>query len=88
MSGAPGLQARDDGATDAEAAGPRPLVEIRRGDPTPEELAAVVAVVSEAYEREAAHALAEPAPRPSAWRVSARSMRAPLRRDVGWGRFG
>ncbi|WP_431802264.1 acyl-CoA carboxylase epsilon subunit [Microbacterium sp. bgisy203] len=63
-------------------------VEIRRGSPTAEELAAVVAVVTEAYEHEAAAAIAEPEPHPSAWRVSARAMREPLRREIGWGRFG
>ncbi|HYP73248.1 MAG TPA: acyl-CoA carboxylase subunit epsilon [Microbacterium sp.] len=63
-------------------------IEVGRGDPTPEELAAVIAVVTEAYTREAAEAIAETAPRPSAWRVSARALRAPLRRDIGWGRFG
>ncbi len=83
MSGAEG-----DANGDAEARAARPLVEIRRGDPTPEELAAVVAVVSEAYQREAAQAVAQPGPRPSAWRVSARAMRTPLRRDLGWSRFG
>jgi len=62
-------------------------IDIRRGNPTPEELAAVVAVVTEAYEREAADAIAEESPRRSAWQLSARTLRAPLRRDVGWGRF-
>lgn len=63
-------------------------VEIRRGTPTAEELAAVVAVVTEAYEHEASAAVADPEPRPSAWRVSARALREPLRREIGWGRFG
>lgn len=62
-------------------------VDVLRGDPTPEELAAVMAVVTEAYQREAADALAEAAPRPSAWQVSARALRAPLRREIGWGGF-
>jgi hypothetical protein len=26
--------------------------------------------------------------RPSGWQISARALRAPLRRDLGWGRFG
>ncbi|WP_282837156.1 acyl-CoA carboxylase subunit epsilon [Microbacterium flavum] len=76
----------------AEPAGDGPAeavrVDIRRGEPTPEELAAVVSVVSEAYTREAADAVAEPEPRPSAWQVSARALREPLRREIGWGRFG
>jgi hypothetical protein len=60
-------------------------LDVQRGDPTPEELAAVIAVVTEAYEREAS--VAEEEARPSAWQVSARALRAPLRRDVAWGRF-
>lgn len=62
-------------------------IDIRRGNPTAEELAAVVAVVTEAYEREAADAVVEDGPLRSAWEVSARGLRAPLRRDVAWGRF-
>lgn len=85
-SEAPGADAA--AGADSEASAPRLRVDVRRGDPTPDELAAVVAVVTESYEREAAAALAEPDPRPPAWRVSARAMRAPLRRDIGWGRFG
>lgn len=61
-----------------------PRVDVRCGEPTPEELAAVVSVVREAYLREAAEALAEPEPRPSAWQISARGLREPLRRDLGW----
>ncbi|MGZ0068046.1 acyl-CoA carboxylase subunit epsilon [Microbacterium arborescens] len=75
--------ARDEAARDE-----RPLrIEVRRGTPTPEELAAVIAVVSESYAQEAAEAVApEPAPE-SAWRRSARALRTPLRRGFGWGRF-
>jgi len=62
-------------------------IDIRRGNPTAEELAAVIAVVTEAYEREAADAVVEDAPLRSAWEVSARGLPAPLRRDVAWGRF-
>lgn len=63
-------------------------VEVRRGDPTPEELAAVLAVVTETYEREAATTIVEEDQAPaSAWSISARALREPLRRDVGWGRF-
>lgn len=65
-----------------------PRADVRRGEPTADELAAVVAVVTEAYQREADEAIAEPEPRPSAWQVSARALRPPLRRDIGWGRFG
>ena len=62
-------------------------LDVLRGDPTTEELAAVIAVVTEAYEREASAAVAEEEARPSAWQVSARALRAPLRRDIAWGRF-
>ncbi|GAA2003793.1 acyl-CoA carboxylase subunit epsilon [Microbacterium ulmi] len=69
-------------------AGDRVTVEVLRGNPTDEELAALVAVVSEAYAREAAAALAEDEPVRTAWAVSTRTTRGPLRREVGWGRFG
>jgi len=74
------------GAAEAE---PRLLpIEVRRGDPTPEELAAVLAVVTETYEREAAATvIEEDEVAVSAWSISARALREPLRRDVGWGRF-
>lgn len=93
MSGTGDVRAADeaaDEARDAEASdrASSVRVEIRRGNPTPEELAAVVAVVTESYRSEAAAALAEADPRPSAWRVSARALRPPLRREIGWGRFG
>ena len=76
------------GGVPADAAASAVRVDIRRGDPTPEELAAVVAVVTEAYTTEAAAAIAESEPRASAWQVSARSLRAPLRREISWGRCG
>jgi hypothetical protein len=63
-------------------------IEVRRGDPTPEELAALIAVVTEAYARETSGAIADDAPPRSAWSLSQRALREPLRRDVGWGRFG
>lgn len=63
-------------------------IEVRRGDPTPEELAAVIAVVTEAYESEAATVLADDARTRNAWYLTARGLREPLRRDLGWGRFG
>ena len=61
-------------------------VDVRRGNPTEEELAAVIAVVTESYVREASSAIAEETPA-SPWAVSARGVRASLRRDVPWGRF-
>lgn len=62
-------------------------VDIRRGNPTEEEVAAVIAVVGAAYTQEADAASAEEQPRQSAWQVSARAVRQPLRREIGWGRF-
>ncbi|WP_454149154.1 acyl-CoA carboxylase epsilon subunit [Microbacterium lacticum] len=93
MSDAQAPETRPGDAAEAQDATPPPApdalrVEVRRGDPTPDELTAVVAVVTEAYTREAEAALAENEPRPSAWLVSARSLRPPLRREIGWGRFG
>lgn len=71
--------------SDAERSAPR--VEVLRGEATPEEVAAVIAVVTESYVREAAAAVVEQERRRSAWEVSTRGLRAPLRREVGWGRF-
>lgn len=59
---------------------------VLRGAPTADDLAAVIAVVTESYECEVATAVAEEEPRRSAWQVSARGLREPLRRDLGWGR--
>lgn len=63
-------------------------IDVRRGTPTEAELAALIAVVSEAYATEAAEAVADDAPRRTAWELSQRALREPLRRDLGWGRFG
>ncbi|MEH3088037.1 MAG: acyl-CoA carboxylase subunit epsilon [Microbacterium arborescens] len=62
-------------------------IDVRRGSPTAEELAAVIAVVSASYVQEAADAVVDDAPAESAWRRSARALRSPLRRGYGWGRF-
>lgn len=75
--------------TDAAAHGEtgRPLsIDVRRGDPTSEELAALIAVVSEAYATEAADALASDQSTRSAWSVSQRALRTPLPRERGWSR--
>ena len=63
-----------------------PALDIVRGRPTEEELAALIAVISDAYVQEAADAVAEE-PRVSAWQRTQRPLRTPLRRDVPWGRF-
>ena len=63
-------------------------IEVVRGNPTDEELAALIAVVSEEYATQEAGATAHDAPSRSVWEVTARSLREPLRRDIGWGRYG
>ncbi len=62
-------------------------VRVLRGTPSDEELAALVAVVGEAYAVEASAALAADAQTATPGRRSQRALRAPLRRDVAWGRF-
>ena len=63
-----------------------PEIEIIRGTATEEELAALIAVVSDAHAQESADAVAEE-PRVSAWSRTQRGLRTPLRRDIPWGRF-
>ncbi|MBN7794884.1 acyl-CoA carboxylase subunit epsilon [Microbacterium esteraromaticum] len=63
-----------------------PRIEITRGQPTEEELAALIAVVSDAYVRESEEAVAD-VPHVSAWQRTQRALRRPLRRDIPWGRF-
>ncbi|HEX5730535.1 acyl-CoA carboxylase subunit epsilon [Microbacterium sp.] len=63
-------------------------VDVLRGAPTSSELAALMAVVTEAYQDESAGATADESSGRDAWSLSQRSLRAPLRRDLGWGRFG
>lgn len=63
------------------------VIDVLRGTPSEEELAALMAVVSEAYAAEAAGATSDAPTGLSAWGLSQRSLRVPLRRDVGWGRF-
>ena len=63
-----------------------PSIEIVRGSATEEELAALVAVVSEAYAQEEAEAVAPETP-VSAWLRTRRPVRTPLRRDIPWGRY-
>ena len=76
----------DGGATDAAPQGP--TIEVYRGAPTEEELAALIAVVSEAYTGEAAEAVADDRQNRTGWQLSQRTVRQPLNRDLGWGRFG
>ncbi|GAA1209099.1 acyl-CoA carboxylase epsilon subunit [Microbacterium maritypicum] len=63
-----------------------PMLDITRGAATEEELAALIAVISEAYAMEAAAAVADE-PSVSAWTRTQRPLRRPLRRDIPWGRF-
>jgi len=57
--------------------GPAPTLRLVRGDPTPEEAAALVAVLTaRARAAQAAHS-GEPAPPPSGWRDRARVLRRP-----------
>ncbi|MGW9628738.1 acyl-CoA carboxylase subunit epsilon [Microbacterium sp. NPDC055521] len=63
-----------------------PRMQVVRGNPTDDELAALMAVVAEAYSHEADEAVADE-PHPSAWQRTQRAIRRPLRRDIPWGRF-
>lgn len=62
-------------------------IEVLRGAPNEEELAALIAVVTEAYTGEAAEAVAEDEAVRTAWSLTQRNLREPLRRDLRWGRF-
>ena len=78
------MSASDSGAVD-ETAGLS--VRVLSGAPTPEELAAVIAVVTEAYASEAKRATTEDKGPTTAWARSAHSMRQrPIPGSV-WGRF-
>ena len=61
-------------------------VEVLRGSPDEQELAALLAVVTEAYTREADAVVAEDDTGSSAWARSARGLRRPLERGLPWGR--
>lgn len=60
-------------------------IDIVRGTPTPEELAAVVAVVTEHYTTEHDEAVVIE-PTRSGWAISQRGLREPLRPEMGWSR--
>ena len=61
-------------------------IQVLRGGASEEELAALIAVLSEAFVAEEADAVAAQK-RVSVWERNQRGLRAPLRRDVPWGRF-
>lgn len=71
-----------------DAAEQRVRIDVLRGAPTEEELAALIAVVSEAYTGEAAEAVADDSARRSGWELSQRALRQPIDRELGWARFG
>lgn len=73
--------------SETEGQPPGVTIDVRRGAPTDDELAALIAVVTEAYAGEAAEAIAEEPVR-TAWSVTQRGLRVPLARELGWGRFG
>jgi len=70
----------------SETAPQEPEIRIVRGTADEEELAALIAVVTDSYAREAESAVAE-APQVSAWQRTRRPLRQPLRRDIPWGRY-
>jgi hypothetical protein len=75
-------------AAEANAAADESLrIEVVRGTTTDEELAALIAVVSEEYSSQEASATASDERTRSAWDITARSLREPLRRELGWGGF-
>lgn len=70
----------------AEHHTPTPDVRIVRGAASEEELAALVAVVGQAYIDESDAATVEDPP-VSVWSRTQRAIRSPLRRGIPWGRF-
>ncbi|SJN34700.1 hypothetical protein FM104_08555 [Microbacterium esteraromaticum] len=73
-------------AGDADSAAEVAKIDVVRGTPTEEEVAALIAAVSDAYMHETSEAVAEE-PHVSAWRQTQRGLRRPLRRDIPWGRY-
>lgn len=73
--------------SELEHPSPRVALEVRRGAPTDEELAAIVAVVSDAYAGEDASALAAPKRTTTAWQRSARAPRSVPAPGAAWDRF-
>lgn len=64
---------------------PELSIRVTSGEPTPEELAAVIAVISETYAAEVHDARSEDKPEPSEWMRTRRQMRSSLNRDLGFG---
>ncbi len=64
-------------------------IAVLRGNPNEDELAALIAVVSDAYEAEVEGAVADDTPPASAWARAQRAMRTPLSHGPGaWERYG
>lgn len=64
-------------------------ISVLRGNPTEDELAALIAVVSEAYDAEVVSAVADDTPPASAWARAQREMRHLLSHGPGaWERYG
>jgi Acyl-CoA carboxylase epsilon subunit len=76
------------GAIDPAQSAESMRVDVLRGSPRSDELAALIAVVTEAYAEESAGATADDTTARTGWTHSQRPLREPLRRDLGWGRFG
>ncbi|QCQ15375.1 acyl-CoA carboxylase epsilon subunit [Microbacterium sp. RG1] len=62
-------------------------IDVRKGNPDEVELAAAIAVVAAAYRQEEQGAVAAEPIRRSAWSLSQRGLRQPLRREAGWGGY-
>jgi hypothetical protein len=75
------------GADDPAESADSMRVDLLRGSPTGDELAGLIAVVTEAYREESAGATVDDTARRTAWSLSQRSLRAPLDRDLGWSRW-
>jgi hypothetical protein len=67
------------------AAGEELAIEVRSGNPTADERAAVIAVVPEAYAEVAAGTLPDDERHATAWSRTQRALPQPLQRDVGRG---
>jgi len=70
----------------AEDAAETVEIQVLRGSASEDELAALIAVLSEAFVAEESDAVAAQKP-VSVWRRNQRALRTPLRRDIPWGRF-
>ncbi len=63
-------------------------VRLLRGSPTPDEIAAVTAVLTSAVVEEASHSEAVPSDGPSAWQRSQKAVRSPVTAGPGrWRNF-